>query len=558
MFVSLLVPQLPGFRLDNVQMEEKRIVVSMTATSRTASCPICAQDSERIHSHYQRTVTDLPWASSNVRLRLYVRRFKCSNPDCARTIFAERLDPLVPASARRTRRFTLQLLHLAMQLVSEAAAPLLTAMGMPASASTLLRLQRRASLPTHPTPRVIGVDEFALRKGRRYGTLIVDLERRQPIEMLPDKKAETLALWLKQYPEVEVISRDRDGAFAEAAALGAPQAIQVADRFHLTQNLGDALQRFLARHPAALRAAAQEPTDRNTAEAQGEGGPTEAVRVSTSTPVSAPPELPPSSAPPELPLTEREQRFQEVLALHDQGWSCRRIAQTLQLNWRTVKQYVQTRELPKRGAPSIQASSTLTPYLDYLRQRWQEGVQTGTILWQELQQRGYSGSLSSVYRALKHLAPGDRCRDTVPTATGAPGLIPTGRALSPRQAMWVLVRSEDELKEWEQAARVTLEVATPAIATATGLARRFLDLIRRRDVAGLDAWLADATASGIGELKRLAASLRQDYAAVRAALELPWSNGQLEGQINRLKVIKRVGYGRANFDLLRQRVLFAA
>lgn len=557
MFVSLLVPQLPGFRLDNVQMEEKRIVVSMTATSRSASCPICAQDSERVHSHYQRTITDLPWASSSVELRLYVRRFKCSNPDCARTIFAERLDPLVPASARRTRRFTDQLLHLAMQLASEAATPLLTAMGMPASASTLLRLQRRASLPTHPTPRVIGVDEFALRKGRRYGTLIVDLERRQPIELLPDKKAQTLALWLKQHPEVEIISRDRDGAFAEAAALGAPQATQVADRFHLAQNLGDALQRILARHSTALRAAIQVRADGSTAEAQSEGGPTEAARVSASTPVSTPPELLPS-APPETPRTEREQRFQEVLALHERGWSYRRIAQTLQLNWRTVKQYVQTRELPKRGAPSIQASSTLTSHLAYLQQRWQEGVQTGTILWQELQQRGYSGSLSSVYRALKHLAPGDRRRDTAPAAAGAPGLVPSGRALSARQAMWVLVRSDDELKEWEQAARAILEVASPAIATATGLTRRFLDLIRQRDVAGLDAWLADAAASGIGEMKRLAASLRQDYAAVRAALELPWSNGQLEGQINRLKVIKRVGYGRANFDLLRQRVLYAA
>ena len=557
MLVSLLVPQLPGFRLDNVQMEEKRIVVTTTATSRTARCPVCAQDSERVHSHYQRTVTDLPWASSSVRLRLYVRRFKCSNPDCARAIFAERLNPLVPASARRTRRLTDQLLHLAKQLASEAAAPLLTAMGMPASASTLLRLQRHAPLPTHPIPRVIGVDEFALCKGRRYGTLIVALEQRQPIELLPDKKAETLALWLKQHPEVEIISRDRDGAFAEGAALGAPLATQVADRFHLTQNLGDALQRLLARHPAALRAATQVSGDTSTAEVQA-GDSAEAATVTTSTPVSALSELSPSLAPPELLLTEREQRFQEVLALHDQGWSCRRIAQTLQLNWRTVKQYVEARELPKRGAPSIQASSTLTPYLTYLQERWQEGVQTGTILWQELQQRGYSGSLSSVYRALKHLHPGDRRRDSVPAATGAPGLIPTGRALSPRQAMWVLVRSDDEFKEWEQAARVRLEVASPVITVATGLARRFLDLIRQRDVAALDAWLVDATASGIGELKRLAASLRQDYAAVRAALELPWSNGQLEGQINRLKVIKRVGYGRANFDLLRQRVLYAA
>jgi len=201
-----------------------------------------------------------------VQLRLHVRGFRCLNPNCVRAIFAERLDPVVRASARRSERLSSQLLHLALRLASESAAPVLTALNMPVSAATLLRLQRRASPPAHPAPRVIGVDEFAFRKGRRYGAMIVDLERQKPIELLPDKQADTFARWLQEHPQVKVISRDRDGAFAEGAAQGAPQAIQVADRWHLTQNLGDALQRLLARHPAALRAAAQAPDEGNSAE----------------------------------------------------------------------------------------------------------------------------------------------------------------------------------------------------------------------------------------------------------------------------------------------------
>jgi transposase len=542
MLVSLLVPQLSGLRLDSAQLEGQQIVVTMTATSPTASCPVCAQESDRVHSHYQRTVLDLPWAGQIVQLRLHVRRFRCPNPNCLRAIFAERLDGVVRASARRSERLSSQLLHLALRLASEAAAPVLTALGMPASAATLLRLQRRASPPAHGAPRVIGVDEFAFRKGRRYGAMIVDLERQQPIELLPDKQADTFASWLQEHPQVEVISRDRDGAFAEGAAVGAPQATQVADRWHLTQNLGDALQRLLARHPAALRAAAQTPDRGNAAEAHDDRTRDDSVAVVIPTPAPV--------LPDRLP-TEREQRFQEVLTLHDQGWSSRLLAQTLQLNWRTVKRYVQARELPKRGAPSIQPISTLTPYLAYLQQRWQDGVQTGTVLWQELQQRGYTGSLSSVYRALKYLHPADGRGSAAATAsTGV-----SRRALSARQAMWVLVRADDELTEQERKARVTLETADPVIAAATSLAGQFLQLIRQRDAVALDQWLGDAAASGVAELSRFAASLRRDYAAVRAALELPWSQGQVEGQINRLKVIKRVGYGRAKFDLLRQRVL---
>jgi len=252
----------------------------------------------------------------------------------------------------------------------------------------------------------------------------------------------------------------------------------------------------------------------------------------------------------QAPLTQREQRFRDVLARHAEGWNYSQIARELQINIRTVKRYILSGELPKRGAPLRQLTSSVTPYLAYLQRRWQEGCQNKTQLWQEIVAQGYQGSRSSIYRALK----GFRA-DRGPWTASPKVVRPKRRALSPRQGMWLLVRARDELNEDERAARDVLESAHANIATATRLAQRFQDLLRQRDVAGLERWLEDASESGIGPFKHFAASLRRDEAAVRAALELPWSNGQLEAQVNRLKVIKRVGYGRAKFDLLRRRVL---
>lgn len=251
------MPQFPGLVVEQVQLTGQLVIVTMHATSATGNCPLCCQPSDRVHSRYQRSVMDLPWADRQVQLRLLVRRFRCPNPACLRAIFAERLAGLVRPAARRSDRVSQRMLQYSLVLASETAAPQLTALGLPTSASTLLRLQRHAVLQPTPTAS-IGIDDFAFAKGRRYGAIIVDLERHQPIEVVPDKQAATVAAWLQAHPEVTIISRDRDSAFADGASAGAPQAIQVADRWHLTQNLGEVLQRVLARHPAALRTAAQE------------------------------------------------------------------------------------------------------------------------------------------------------------------------------------------------------------------------------------------------------------------------------------------------------------
>ncbi len=542
MFITLFLPDVPDLCLETIEADDQGVQLMASVTHATTPCPVCAESATRVHSRYQRTVTDLPWAGRRVRLLMQVRRFFCDTPTCPRAIFAERLGPAIAAYARRTTRLTEQLQRVAFALGGEAGTLLVGELGMPASASTLLRLQRRTSLPTPPPPKIIGVDDFAFRKGQRYGTLIVDLERHRPIDVLPDREAETLAAWLRAHPQIEVISRDRASTYADGAAQGAPQAIQVADRFHLLQNVGDALQRVLQRHPAALRAAAQAHAD---------------LVPPGPAPLPAPPapsnpDHPALMAAPRPDLGEREQRFGTVLTLHAQGWSVRRIAAEVQLNWRTVKRYILARELPKRGAPAIQVTSSVTPYLGYVEQRWREGCHNGMQLLEEIRAKGYQGSYSSICRALKRYRQGDG-RRTVPTPTTPR----PPRTLSPRQAMWLLLRPAEDLTEAERAARQALCAAHEAIATPTKLTRTFGQIVRERAVAALDPWLEAAATSGVGEFKRFAASLRRDYAAVQAALSTVWSNGQLEGQINRLKGIKKAMYGRGKFDLLRRRVLYA-
>jgi transposase len=546
MLIHLLLPDIPDLQLDEIQLTDQMIILTVRATHPTALCPVCGQSSIHIHSRYTRTVADLPWADQMVQLQLLVRRFFCTNPACLRQTFVERLGAAIRPSARRTERQAQQLQQLAFALGGSAGAPRVAALGMPARASTLIRHQRRTALPPPSAPQIIGVDDWSFRKGRIYGALVVDLERHQPIEVLPDKTAATFATWLKAHPTITIISRDRDSAFAEGAREGAPQAVQVADRFHLHQNLGDALQRLLQRYPAALRAAGQAKTEGPHPDLPLPPSISENLAVEYQRPE-------PVISAAERPTPAREQRFQEVLTLHAQGWSYRGIAEHIHLDRRTVKRYVLARELPKRGAPVLQTTSTVLPYLGHITRRWNEGCQNGTQLWREIQALGYAGSYSSVRRALKHLRPGDG-RRTAPAASTEP----SARALSPRQAMWLLVRPDDQLNQRDKQARLALCTAQPSIATATELANEFGRLLRSRDGAAFDGWLQDAKASGVGELRQLALSLERDYDAVKAALELPYSNAQLEGQINRLKLIKRSAYGRAKFDLLRLRVLHAA
>jgi transposase len=528
MLDELVVPAVPGLKLDDCACNEDTLTLIMTSTQESVCCPLCAQISSRVHSRYQRRIGDVPCGDYRVRLLLNVRKFFCDNDACRRKVFCERLGSELAVYARRTVRLKRHLHLLAMALGGEMGSQVVELLHMPASPSTLLRLMGDSTDQAHPTPRVLGVDDWAKRKGQTYGTMLVDLEQHCLVDLLSERSAEALCAWLRAHPGVEIISRDRAGLYAEGATQGAPTAIQVADRWHLLSNLRDLLERLLDRHPAALRAAAQRVSD-------------ELTRQVASDPIEPPP------LPVEEPVPCANQlRWAEVKRLKQEGWSARAIATHLHVHRQTVRKDLAADSFPQRT--SRWHTSTVVPYLTYLRQRWAGGCHDRMQLWRELQAQGFTGGYDCVWRALRRF-PTDR-------PARKPAITTTVHPLSARQAAWLFVRSIDELKPEENAYRLAILETCPDVAIAYPLTQQFACMVRQRQPDELDDWLLKATVAGVPELARCAASLQRDYHAVRAALTLPWSNGQVEGQINRLKLIKREMYGRASFILLKKRALW--
>jgi transposase len=538
-------------------LDEEGLTILASSEAAAAPCPLCGERSDRVHSRYVRTLADLPWAKLAVRLRVQVRKFFCANAACPRRIFAERLAGIAQAHARRTDRQGAALTAIAFANGGEAGARLAAALGYPVSPDTLLRLIRRDPDRAVPTPTVLGVDDWAIHKGLTYGTLLVDLERRRPVDLLPDRSSGSLAAWLQAHPGVEVIARDRAGAYAEGARDGAPAAVQVADRWHLVANLADALEAFFRAKGECLEAAAaliRQAADKG----RDQGGdparspPAEIYQGKRRHPQ---PERwrDRLEAAAEAGVARRRAHYEQARALHANGASVAQIARTVGIARMTVYKYLREGP-PQRKRHSIHGRQrVLEPREPHLLQRWNEGCRTATVLWRELQAQGFAHSLTNVQRFVAQLRregppPADRPRTALTKPQGPP----------PRLVASLVVRRPERRTAEQRAYLKCLCAEDPTIATATDLADEFLAMLRRREGERLPAWLAATEASGIDELTRFAGKLRADRDAVQAGLTLRWSNGQTEGQVSKLKLVKRQGYGRAKVDLLRKRVLRAA
>jgi transposase len=564
----ILVPILPAPEpamrtMRVVVADDGAIVLEARTSGREARCPVCHQLSTRVQSRYRRTLADLAAQGVPVRMRVEVRRFRCATHGCARRIFTERLAPFATPYARRTTRLTTALTRIGMLTGGEVGARLLPALGLSASSTTLLRLVHRAVVPVAPTPRVLGVDDWARRRGQTYGTILVDLERRVPVDLLDDRTAETLSTWLQAHPGVEIISRDRAGAYALGARAGAPDAVQVADRWHLLKNVGEVLERVLHQHRRAIDDALPRE-DCEFAEATTTAAPgvtaadavadtaNPAVLLTGPTTRSSSVETSSAEVAVEGPRTAREVAFEQVHALHATGLSIRAVTKRLGLSRITVRKYLRAEQFPERTGRRG-PSPSLSRWEGHLRSRWAEGCTNARVLWEELQAQGFRGSK----RALREYVCGWRTNS--PAAKGAtsparPGL----QRPSSQQVRWWLTLPEQELKP-EQRTFVTRLVETcPAVREGQRLTRSFTDLFETRDAAQLVPWLEDAEASAMASFRDFAIGLRRDFEAVRAALTSPWSNGQTEGQVTKVKLLKRQGYGRASLHLLRQRLLCSA
>jgi len=527
-------------------------------------CPSCDVKSTRIHSRYARKLADLPWMGIAVKIDLLARRFFCDNTSCSQNIFCERLPSVAGKHARRTIRLNEALAIVGFTMSAQAGGRHTHTLGMGVSADTLLRIVRQTALQPLPTPRVLGVDDFAFRRGRSYGTILVDLERRRPIDLLPDRESETLAKWLKAHPGIEIATRDRSRAYAEAIADGAPDAVQIADRWHILKNLYEALERLLTRQHRLIRQAVQ--PDSHPPQQAPESKPASQTLSSKQSPSRR------SSLQPERKgVAERRLRrlalYTDAIRLREEGLSTAEIAEQIGKSQRTVHRWLNEGAFRHNVR---RRRSRLDSYLSFLTRRWQEGCRNILQLWRELTEQGYDGSYKSLHNYLgRHFSSppilpalpsppvqsGDKERSARQIhRSGSPPLIPPP---SPRQTLWMLLKPE-RLKEPEQEVIKRLVELSPEIKKAVKLADHFYQLLKERKAGRLSAWIEEAQNSKIHELKAFVRGIENDRAVIDAAMSHEWSNGQVEGQIHRLKLLKRQMYGRAKIDLLRAKILMAA
>jgi transposase len=451
-------------------------------------------------------------------------------------VFTERLPDFIEASSRLTKRLRTAVQDIGFATCGKGGEQLSDKLGIPISDVTVLWSLFLLPPPEIGQVHVVGVDDWSWRRGQRFGSILVDLETHKIVGLLADREAESVRQWLAAHPEVEVVSRDRGGCYIDGATLGAPQATQVADRWHIISNLGDAVEEFLIRAQIQLPQPGAAPQKEQAKEQ----------------PLSSFSATPASQRKSQARLLRKWKLYKRVQELHAAGLSLRKIGEELGLARNTVRKYFRQAPEPPRPTPRPLRESRLDPYEDYLLQRWSQGERNAAQLHREISERGYPGSLSMVRAYVGHL------RTT--TADGSPprSRKERAKAISPRALRWLLSRKREDLKEVEQARLAQLLNLSQEVQTIYTLLQAFLKMVRERKYQDLRSWMLQAVTSGIPELGSFVTGIERDYDAVYAALRLPWSQGITEGKVNKLKTLKRVMYGRADFPLLRQRLLHDA
>jgi transposase len=537
-----------GLHLENLSIGTGCVSISVSSGARRSRCPACGRDSSRVHSRYSRTVSDLPWHGISVELEVRARRFFCEEASCERRIFCERLEE-VAARTRKTGRLEEALLAIVLELGGRAGARLAADLGLVVGRDALLRRAKDAPLPDTGKVRVLGVDDFAFRKGHTYGTVLVDLERRRVVDLLPERSQETLVAWLEGHPEIEFAARDRSHIYREALAKGVPDAAQVTDRWHLLHNLAHVLENLLLQKQPVLREAATpetEPEDRSDG-AFGSGP------IMPNRPRNHDRKV-------EEAARKRHERlvrqWEDIRRLYLAGADLRHICRQLGISARTVYRYKDLTEPPPRRAYKRRAS-VLDPYVPYLVTRWNEGCHNGKKLYREIREMGYQNSEEICARFTAQLRRAEakgKPPSSVPRArkSSVAGLSPTSKNVAA-----LFMRREEKLNEEQKEYLKRLCEADEALADARRLTQEFNSMVRNLEGEKLNGWLEEAEACGAPAIRRFAAGLKKDLPAVRAGLTEEWSNGPVEGFVHKLKLLKRQGYGRASFDLLRARMLAA-
>jgi transposase len=530
--LGVVFPHLLGLRIENVSAAGRSVRIQACTQEQAVVCPNCGFVAHRVHSRYERRLSDLMVGGRETVIHLLVRRMFCGNEQCARTTFVEQVAGLTTRHGRRSVGLSRVLQHIALALGGRAGARLTAHVALDVNRMTLLRLVRALPDPPASAPRVLGVDDFALRRGHVYGTVLVDIESGRPIDVLADRAAETLTAWLQAHPGVEIVCRDRAGAYAEGARLGAPEALQVADRWHVWNNLATAVERTVARHRACLQ-------------------PVEAMASEVGTLTDAAPPAPPApviaDGRTDRIAVRTQERYAAVHQLRSEGLSLRAIVAELGLAKGTVRRFVRAATVDEllTNDGTGRRQSLLEEFKPYLHQRWTAGCTNATQLFGEIKALGYRGRYQIVRDYLRPF------RNSVRVPEPAP-LAPKVR----RVVGWIMSNPKDMTDEDRQRLEGIL-ARSPELVALAGHVRSFATMMRDLRGDRLEEWMAAVDADDLPALRSFVIGLRRDQDAVTAGLTLSWNSGPVEGHVNRIKMIKRQMYGRANPDLLRKRILLA-
>lgn len=510
--------------VERVERTAVGVAIWADSKAREAACPGCGLRSSKVHSRYDRKLADGAVAGQPVVLRLQVRRYFCDNQDCPVRTFAEQIEGVTSKHARRTGLARRMLEQVGLALAGRAGSRLAGALGVPTGRHTLLRLIDALPVPPVGTVAVLGVDDFALRRGHVYGTVLINIESSRPVDVLSDRTAESLAAWLSEHPGTQIVCRDRATAYAEAVRTAAPEAIQVADRFHLWQNLAQAVEKCVVAHRGCLAEPVAEQAEQPTV-------------------------TPPVQAVDTGPLTtgkraeNTRQRHAAVHELYDKGVGITAVSRLLGMDHKTVLRYARAATAEELLAPPRSHYGPLRRYQAYLNQRWNEGCTDSSRLFTEIQAMGYRGSSRTVRRWLEPLRASPA---PAPTITEAPSI---------RQVTGWLTRHPDNVNDDEKRQLTRILDRCPELAAVAERVRDFGTMMTTLDGHRLGEWIDTTVALTMPPLQAFARNLRKDFDAVTAGLTLPWSSGRVEGHVNRVKMLKRQMFGRASFSLLRKRIL---
>ncbi|MFC5030627.1 MULTISPECIES: ISL3 family transposase [Streptomyces] len=520
-----LFPYLSALLIEEVERQPDKIMLRARVRAMTAVCR-CGESSARVHGRYVRRLRDVAAGGLGVVIELSIRRFRCENAACPAVTFAEQITGLTTPHSRYTPLLRGVLAQVGLALAGRAGVRLATLIGITVGKDTLLRLVRALPEPHAGDVEVLGVADFAFRKGRQYGTLLIDMATHRPLHLYDGRDGEDLAAWLRGHPEVKVICRDRSSGYGEGARIGAPQAEQVADRYHLWANLGQAVEKSVNAHRSRLAQPPSEPADtRDAREEQPEV-------------VQPPVEL--------RIVTRLREQHAAAHELWEQGMSKAAIGRKLGLHQATVRKLVDAHSADDVVAKSLQRAHTVDPYVGHLHRRWNEGVRNAAQLYREIQDLGYPGGELAVQRHLRRYRTG---RGHAPAAGPKP---PSVRKVT----SWIMTHPE-HLRDEDASNLHRLRERDPELDRLTLHVRKFAVMMTGRHGDRLESWIAGTEQDTLAPLASFARNLRRDLDAVRNGLSLHYSSGAVEGNVNRLKMLKRQMYGRAGLDLLRKRVLLA-